>query len=537
MKRRTALFLLFLLPSVVFSLTGCTETSAPKLNAPKYIRYSSGPEPSSLDPRKSNGIPEINIENQIFEGLTALDAAGSVIPAAAERWEVSPDFLTYKFHLRKSGKWSNGEPVTAHDFEFAWKETLSPDIASKNAYLLYCLRNGEAYNSKKVNRDEVGVRAIDDYTLEVRLQTPLPAFLTLLIQNPFFPVHKKTVTQNPLWATDPRTLIGNGPFKMTQWVHNSKIEFIPNEYYWDRSKVKLPKLEFYLVDSSATELAMFENHQVDMGDNPPRQDLERLKKENKVAFYPYFATYYLYFNTTKAPLDNPKVRKALMLGIDRQTIISEIFKGGETAAMGLVPYGAGDVSPSKDFRQSAGALFRDNDVATAKKLLAEAGYPDGKGLPPITLLYNTSEQHKTFAEAVQEMWLKNLGVTVALVNQEWKAYLVSLEGGDYQIARGGYVGVYQDASTLLDLFVTKGGNNYSRYSNPQYDELIRLARSNTDAKIRIKALHDAEQLLIADDAVVAPIYFYTRPTLVSPEVKGFIRTALGQTYFKEAYVE
>ena len=532
--KKMAIWLLSLLFMTTL-LAGCG--GADKAAAPgKVLRIANGAEPETLDPRKATGNPESIVMRQIFEGLCTQDAKGEAIPGMAEKWEISPDGLKFKFFLRDNAKWSNGDPVTARDFEYSWLSVLSPELGSKYAEQLYYIKNGEAYNKGKAKREDVGVKALNDKTLEVTLEKPTPYFLFLTSFFTYFPVHQKTVEANPNWNNDPKTIIGNGPFKITSWVHNSKIEIEKNENYWNKDKVKLSKAEINLSDNRKTLLDMFENNQLDTVEiQPPLSEMPRLIKENKLKILPYINTYYFCLNVTKAPFDDPKVRKAFSLALDRNAIVTAITKSGQKPALAWTPYGLPDAKAGEDFRKVGGDYFKDNDVETAKKLLAEAGYPDGKGLPPVTLLYNTSEQHKVIAEAVQEMWKKNLGVTVNLTNQEWKVYLSARKQGDFQMARSGWIGDYLDPMTYLDTLMGGGGNNHSRWANPEYDRLVRQAQTSMDPAVRMKAMHDAEKILF-DDMPIIPVYFDSNPILEKPHVKGIIRDALGAVYLREAFI-
>lgn len=524
-------FALLLLMIITMTLTSCSG----KPPAVKHIRYAVGAEPQTLDPRKSTGTPEANIEAQLYEGLTSL-ASNIPLPAAAERWEVSADGLVYTFQLRANAKWSNGDPVTARDFEFAWKSALDPKLASEYAYQLYYLKNGEAYNKGTASAADIGVKALSDHTLQVTLEQPTAYFLSLVAFHTYYPVHQASVEKNDKWAGDAKTIISNGPFKMINWIHNNKIELAKNEHYWDAAKVKMNNLDFILTENGSTELAMFENNQLDMGGNPPVPEIPRLLKEGKLQITPFLGTYFYCFNTTKAPFDNPKVRKALTLAIDRHSIIKNIAQGEQQPALAWVPTGLSDVAPTQDFRATGGNFFKDNDIAAAKQLLAEAGYPDGQGFPAVTLIYNTSESHKAIAEAIQEMWKKNLGIQINLANQEWKVFISSRHNGDYQIARHGWIGDYADPMTFIDMFTSDSGNNNAQYHNSAYDALVKTAKTTTDPVTRMKAMHDAEKLLM-EDAVVMPIYFYTKLALVKPTVKGYTSSILGMVYLKEAYLE
>ncbi|HMM23014.1 MAG TPA: peptide ABC transporter substrate-binding protein [Selenomonadales bacterium] len=529
-----------LLLSLIFAaslVAGCGGgTTAPATS--QVLRVSAGAEPETLDPRLAIGLPEMQVLKQVFEGLCNQSSKGEIVPGAAEKWEVSPDGMKYKFTLRANAKWSNGDPVTAQDFEFAWKSALSPELASRYAEQLFPLKNGEAYNKKKVTADEVGVKALDDRTLEVTLEKPTPYFLFLTTFPTYFPVNKKVVTANEKWAGDPKTLIGNGPFKLTAWAHNSKLEFAKNENYWQKDVVKLEKVEFLIVDQGTTLLNMFENNQVDLttAPNPPASEMPRLIKEGKLQVTPYVGHYHYVINCKRPPLDNVKVRKALALAIDRTAIIDTLVKSGEQPAMAWVPLGLPDVAAGSEFRKVGGDFFKNNDVETARKLLAEAGYPDGKGFPEMTLLFNTDEQHKQIAEALQEMWKKNLGITLKLQNQEWKVYLQARAKRDFDLVRRGWIGDYLDPMTAMETMLGGNPNNNSEWQDPEYDRLVREAQKTADSQKRIQLMHDAEKVLM-DDMPIIPIYFMMQKHMAKPYVKGYFLDGLGSLYLREAYID
>lgn len=536
MRSKSHMFILLIIIlsiSTVFA-GGCG--SGKKTAGSSHIRYALTAEPESIDPRMSTSLSAATVQAQLFEGLTTLDEKNRPIAAAAEKWEVSPDGRKYVFTLRTGLKWSNGEPVTAYDFEYAWKTGLNPELASPNAYMLYCIKNGEAYATKKTGVAEVGVKAKDDRTLEVELERPTAYFLSLTAFHAYYPVHKKTVAANSKWANQSQTLIGNGPFKLVTWVKSSRMELAQNEHYWDAAKVKSSKLELYLLDNSSTALSMFESGQLDMGDSIPPSEVPRLVKEGKVKIYPFLATFYVSFQAAKAPFNNSKVRRAFSLAIDRAAITDRLLRGGQLPAYAFVPPGIADAAPDEDFRGKGGTLLKDNELATARSLLAEAGFPEGKGFPPVTFLYNTSESNKVIAEALQEMWKKNLGVQVAVSNQEWKVYWDALDRHDFQMARESWSGDYPDPLTFLDLFVSGGSNNAPDYRNPVYDKLIAAAQNGLDSSRRMRDLHAAEKILM-EDAVIAPVFFQTNPVMVRSQVKGILRSILGVPYLKEAYLD
>lgn len=516
-------------------LAGCSGNSAKKTSA-NVLRAAYAADPETLDPRKAIGVPEGFVLQQLFEGLVAIDSKGAHIPGVAERWETSADGLKWTFHLRSNAKWSNGDPVTARDFEYSWKSVLSPKLASRYAAQIYVVKNAESYNKGKASADQVGVKAINDTTLEVNLEYPVPYFLSLLTFYTYYPVNPKVVEANEKWHTDPKTLIGNGPFKMVSWTHNSKIELAPNENYWNKSVVKLAKIEMAISDNPKTLIDMFENNQLDdVESSPPLADRARLAKENKMKSFPDGSVYHYMFNVTKAPFDNVKVRKAFALSVDRNLIISSLLKGGEMAAYAWAPYGYPDVKTGEDFRKVGGDLFKE-DLAAAKQLLAEAGYPEGKGFPAVTMLYNTNDMHKAIAEALQEMWKKNLGITVQLTNQEWKVYLQARYQGDFQMARRGWVSDYLDPMTAMETMLGDNKNNNSRWANAEYDKLINQAKNTLDNTARMKLMHDAEKILVNDMPIV-PLFFDTKKVLQKPNVKGIIRDPLGAVYFREASIE
>ncbi len=513
---------------------GCGSESGSGSGDQATIRATFGTEPETLDPGKATGVPEATYLGEMFEGLTSLDKDGQPVPAAAEKWDVSEDGLTYTFHLRDN-KWSNGDPVTAQDFEFAWKRTLSQDLASEYAYMLFPIQGAEDYNKNGGSADKVGVKAVDDKTLEVHLARPTAYFLELLAHQSYYPVNKNVVDKDKEWATKSDEIVGNGAFKMESWEHNSKITVVKRDDYWDKDNVKVQKIEMPLIDNMSTAVSMFDNGDLDLVLAPPAADAERLKGEGKLQLNKNVGTYYYEFNTKMAPFDNPKVRKAFALALDRQSIVDNVMHGQASPATGWIPTGFTDPTTKKDFAEESGKLVEEN-VDEAKKLLAEAGYPDGQGLPPVTLLYNTNENHKAIAEAVQEMWKKNLGVDVELVNQEWKVYLQTRKTGQAQIARAGWVGDYLDPMTFGDYLLSEGTNNYGKYSNPKYDELIHAAQNSNDQALRMKNMHEAEKIAI-DDMAVLPVYFYKTAVALNPKLKGVVDPGNSVFNFKGAYFE
>ncbi|PTQ57952.1 MAG: Oligopeptide ABC transporter, periplasmic oligopeptide-binding protein OppA [Candidatus Carbobacillus altaicus] len=524
--------LLVLVLSLTMVLAGC-GTGTGGNAASQELNLNINTEPPALTPTLATDTTSGTVLTHVMEGLTRYGEGGKTIPGIAESWDVSDDGMKYVFHLRDA-KWSDGQPVTAHDFEYAWKKLLDPNTAADYAYQLFYLKNGEAYNEGNASADDVGVKALDDKTLEVQLESPTPYFDSLTAFYPLFPIPKHVDETNPDWHKDAKTYVSNGPFLMEEWVHDSKIVLKKNPNYWAQNEVKLATITMAMVNDENTEYQMYETGALDVA-TPPTDLTKKLIDEGKAKVEPYFGVYYLTFNTEDPIMKNANIRRALSLAIDRQSLIDNILQGGQLPAMALVPPGAPGVKG--DFREEQGDLFKDHDVEQAKKYL-EAGLKELSldKLPPIEYKYNTQAGHQKIAEAIQQMWKNDLGIETKLTNEEWKVYLDSLGQGNYQIGRMGWIGDYLDAMTFIDLFMTGGGNNYPKWSNAEYDALIKEAKSTNDHDTRIKKMQEAEKLLI-DEMPIAPIYFYTTVYMEKPYVKGAWRNSFSSTDYSRAWIE
>ncbi|MET3287664.1 UNVERIFIED_CONTAM: oligopeptide transport system substrate-binding protein [Brevibacillus sp. OAP136] len=509
-----------------------TPAPAEKPKTEQVLRWNLHSEPPSADPGIAEDTTSAAIVRATFDGLTRSGEDGKPHEAVAEKIEVSPDLKTYTFTIRDS-KWSNGDPVTAHDFEYAWKRALDAKTASNYAYQLFYIKNGEKYNKGEAKAEDVGVKAIDDKTLKVELENPTPYFLELTAFQTYYPVNPKVVSANANWATDAKTHVGNGPFKMEKWDHKSKLIMLKNENYWDKDTVKLDKIEFSMVEDENTELSMYENGELDWAGHPlsslPIDALAALKDSGKLNVHPVAATYWYKFNTEKPPFNNVKIRKAFTYAIDRQALIDNVLQANEQPAMGPVP-------PSMWLNPDG--YFKDKDFDNAKKLLAEGMKELGLSkLPPITLSYNTSEGHKKIAEAIQDQWRKNLGVETKLENAEWKVYLEKMHEGNYQVGRLGWSADFNDPINFLELFKEKnGGNNDTRWENPKYKDLLNQSGVEADPAKRSELLHQAEQIIM-DDMPIMPIYYYTHTWVKNDKVKGVVTDALGAIDWKWATME
>lgn len=538
MKKVSIKALIVILTLSIF-LTGCgggksantktekkADTAKTETTTGAILHINNHSEPASLDPALAKGTHESWILGHIFEGLMGYDEKGELVPAMAKKVDVSEDKLKYTFTLRDDAKWSNGEPVTAHDFEFAWKRVLDPKLASDYAYQLFYIKGAEEYNTGKGSVDNVAVHAKDDKTLEVELKKPTPYFEGLTAFYTYYPVNKATVEKNPDWAKDPAKteFVCNGPFKVTDWKHNDSVQVVKNDKYYNADKVRLGGIDFDILEDDNTAYQKYQGGEYDFITSPATAVIHQLKekKDPQLVIEPKISTYYFEFNTKKAPLDNAKVRRALSMAIDRQSIIDNITQAGQKPAEGIVPFGLKDET-GKDFRESNGNLIQEN-VAEAKKLLEEGLKESNKtmdDLNKMTIVYNTSEGHKKIAQAIQEMWKKNLGIQVGLENMEFKTLLDRKKQGNYFIARAGWVGDYEDPMTMLDMWTTGNPQNTAFYSNPKFDELIAKAKESTDDKARMEDMKAAEKILM-EDLPMLPVYFYTQVFLQKPYVKGVV---------------
>jgi len=527
--------LMSLLLVLVMVFTGCSsstnetgdETQNGNTEGKKILRTNNSSEPGSLDPALAQGTHESWVLENVFEGLMTFDENGELVEGMAEKYEISEDGLTYKFYIRDGAKWTNGDPVTAYDFEYSWKRALAPETASYYASILYPIKGAEAYNTGEGSADDVGVKALDDKTLEVTLENPTAYFLELTAFYTYFPVNKNVVESNPDWAKDPSTYVSNGPFKLVEWKHNDQIIIEKNENYYNADKIKLDGIDFDIIEDQNTAWQKYEGGEYDILVDVPTSVVAQLKAQNDPQLNIGFqvGTYYYNVNPKIKPFNNVKVRKALSMALDRTVITEKITQGGQIPAYGVVPPGMEDEN-GKDFREVQGDLFKYN-VEEAKKLFEEGLKEEGMTVEDFNkqqfvILYNTSESHKKIAQAAQEMWRNNLGIEIGLENVEFQVKLDREKAGDYQISRAGWIGDFMDPITFLDLWWSKSEFNDVKYNNPEYDKLIETAKKSNDQAARMKAMKDAEKMLINDMPVI-PVYFYTQPYTVKSNVKGIVK--------------
>ncbi|MGG3573187.1 peptide ABC transporter substrate-binding protein [Bacillus gobiensis] len=533
--KRLSVFLSVLL--FAFALLGCTaneqasENSGGNSEEKQVLRLNNTKEPTSYDPPKGFDNLSWQSLNNIMEGLTRLGKNHEPEAAAAEKWEVSDDGKTYTFKIRDNAKWSNGDDVTAEDFEYAWKRLLDPKKAYDSAFLGYFIEGGEAYNSNKGSADDVQVSAEDTKTLKVTLTSPQKYFLSVISNPAFFPVNKKVDEENPEWFAEDDSFVGNGPFKLTEWKHNESIKMAKSDTYWDKDTVKLDEVTWAMVDDENTDYQMFQNGELDTA-SVPAEMAEQLLKQDNVKVDDQAGLYYYRFNVKLEPFQNEKIRKAFAMAVDQQEIVDYVTKNGEKPARGYVSPGFSDPS-GNDFRETNGDLITYNPDE-AKKLLEE-GMTEEKysELPEITLTYSSTPQHKLMAEAIQQKFKDVLGVDVKLANMEWGVFSAEQKKLKFQLSQSSFLADYADPINFVENFQTGHSMNRTGWSNEKYDQLIKDAKNEADETKRFQLMYEAEKLVF-DEMPIIPIHFYNQVNLEAEGVKGIVRHPVGYLELKWA---
>lgn len=522
------------------TLAGCgsSETNVTAGNRNGTLYWGNGTEPQSLDPQIATGVPEHHVISAVMEGLVLKDRKTlEPRPGVAKAWDISSDGRIYTFYLRENAKWSNGDAHTAHDYVWSWWRALQTTLGNQYAYMLFPIKNAKRYyDGDTTDFSDVGVKAIDDQTLQVTLTNPTPYFLQLLDHYSLFPVHQATIEKfgraderGTRWSYE-GNLVGNGPYKLEEWKINRHITVTKNPHYWDETRVSINSIVFKPVDNAVTEERMFRAGALHVTSSIPADKIaiyqENSSPELKIT--PYLGTYFYRLNINTPQLKDRRVRRALGMAIDRQQLVENITKGGQIPAYTMTPPGTMGYFPESTLKF---------DPEAAKQLLADAGYPNGAGFPPIEILYNTNEGHRKIAVALQEMWKNYLNIDIKLLNQEWKVYLATESAGDYQISRGGWIGDYVDPNNFLDMFLCDGGNNRTGWCNEEYDRLIlEVAPSQPSHKERLKVFQQAETMLLEDMPII-PVYTYTSIKLLHPSVKNFDDNILNQAMYKDLYLD
>ena len=525
------------LVALLFGACAKRETRVEAGNRTQSIHIGNLGEPNDLDPHIPDSQNTGNIIQAFFEGLTQYHPQTSEpVPAVATRWEVSADNLTWTFHLRPEAKWSNGDPVTAGDFVFAFQRMLSPKLGAEYAYMLFVLKNGEAFNTGKLTDPAlIGARAADAHTLVLTLDHPVPYLPTMLCHPSWYPLHRATIEKHGRWDqrgtawTRPGNLVGNGCFNLAEWKPNQYVRGVKSPTYWDHAAVKLTECFFYPIESEDAEERTFRSGQLHVTNTIPISKIAVYDKDHPELFHPelFLGSYFYRFNVTKAPFNDARVRRALAMAINRDQIVRDVSRGHQVPASHFSPPNLAGFTATARVPQ---------DLAAAQKLLAEAGFPGGAGFPKMEILVNTNEGHRLIAEAIQQMWRKGLGIEVGIYNQESKVWATSMRSLNYSIARFAWIGDYLDASTFLDIMASDSGNNQTGWKNAEYDRMLELARTTADTAKRFEYFQRCEQIL-AEECPVAPIYFYSRNNLRLPNVKGWYGNLLDAHPLKGVYLE
>jgi oligopeptide transport system substrate-binding protein len=496
------------------------------------LKINIGEEPHTLDPRKARDVESQTITRMLFEGLMRIGLSDKAEPALAERIDISSDFKTYTLYLRES-LWSNGDPVTAFDFVYAWKKILSPKFPSAIAFHLYVLKNGKNAKEGKVTLDEVGIKAIDSKTLKLELEHPAPYFLDLLACSAFFPVNQKVDESIPFWAQNASTYVSNGPFQLVEWKHQDYLGVKKNQTYWDASKVNIHSIELPML-SEETAWKLFEKRELDWVGSPlsglPVDVVPGLKKNHRLKSKDFLRTYFLRTNTESVPFSSPLIRRAFAMAINRQMLIDHVMQGNQVPATGLVPIA---------LKLQKTPYFQDADVHQAKELFLEglrALHLNREELPEIRLMYRYSESNHSIIQAVQQQWFEAFGVRVVLEAVEGKVYFEKISRQDYHMAACDWIADFADPINFLEIFKYKrGDSNNTLWEHPRYTELLDRSLQVADEEKRLEMLAQSEQILIGEMPII-PIFYSNMLYLNQPRLKDVVLSPLGQIDFKWASI-
>ncbi|MGQ0612252.1 MAG: peptide ABC transporter substrate-binding protein [Planctomycetaceae bacterium] len=502
--------------------------------AKQELVFNNGAEPETLDPHPMTGVTEHTLALALYEGLVTHDPETlKPRPGVAERWELSEDGRTYTFRLRKNAKWSNGAPLGAEDFQWSFFRALLPATLTDYAYLFFYIEGAKEFYDGKAEggfdgfRKRVRVEAPDATTLRITLKAPTAYFLDLCAFETYMPVHRATVERHGTDWTRPEHWVGNGAFLLAEWKPRQRIVMTPNPHYWDAGYVKLQKIVALPIEDNDQAHNMFLKGECDWTKTIPLPKIDEAVRNPDYFVMPYLGSYFYRVNVTQPHLADKRIRQALSLAIHREALVRDVTKAGEIPAAWFCPAVAG-YEPPKGWAY---------DPDRARALLAEAGYPGGKGYPTLTLLYNTQDTHKTIAERIAQYWRETLGITVSLRNTEWKVYLRQVELLDYDIARAGWIGDYTDPNSFLDMWLKDGGNNNTGWDDPRYDELIAAAAVERDEAKRFELFRTAERMLVEDQFPILPIYIYVNKGMKRDTLRGWYENIRDLHPFQYMYYE
>ena len=546
---RTVLLTLAALALAAATVRGTLGT---RLERAEFV-FNNGAEIATLDPAATSGVPEGRVIYSLYEGLTVRHPRTlEPLPGVAESWDVSEDGRRYVFHLRSDARWSNGDPVTSHDFAWSWMRLLDPETGAEYAYQLWCIEGARDYTTADVSAEErrrslaprVAIETPDERTLAVRLVSPTPYFLHLSSFYATMPVHRPSIERAreafpETWQVEwlrPERLVTNRPFLLRERRLHDRLRLVKNPWYWDADHVAFRTIDVLAVESYSTMLNLYLTGEVDWIERCAPNLVPRMMAREDYDPVPYLGSYFYRVNVTRPPFDDRRVRRALALAIDRRAIVSKVTKKGETPSWSLCPPGLAGYSRAAMARSGgAGDADYESDCAEARALLAEAGFgPEGARFPTFEIHYNKSESHRDVAEVVADAWRRTLGLDVQLLNQEWKTYLDTQRNVDYDVSRSAWIQDYPDPNTFLEIFVTGGKNNRTGWSDARYDALIEQAREEPDVARRMELLSRAEAILL-EELPILPIYAYTTNNAVNPRLGGFFENPQDDHYPKFWY--
>jgi oligopeptide transport system substrate-binding protein len=539
--------------SLIGFLSGCGGKKSSASTRENTISACFGSEPNTIDPALNSAVDAAIYLQHTHEGIYKYEDTGILATAginfaktvpgmaasAPQKTVHSDGTVTLVYTLRSGLKWSDGSALTAEDFVYSWQRLVDPETAADYSYMIDMIENANEIMEDEMDKSALGVRAVNATTLEIKLTYDCPFFDEIMAFPATFPVKKSIIEKSgDQWTFAPSTYVSNGPYRMKEWVHNSYILIEKNPNYY--AAVNGPEfIRFVLMDDENAILTGFRAGEIDFIEALPADEIPSLLKSGELKISDYLGTYFVSLNTQRSPFTDARIRKAFGLAIDRNYIVNQVTRGGQKPAGGFVPSGISDVAVGSDFRKTGGDYISlaesdyEKNVAEAQRLMAEAGYPGGRGFPVVEYLYNTNDIHRAVGEALQNMWRTALGVNVTLGNQEWNVFLDTRKKGNYSIARDGWIGDYNDPINFLDMFLTGGGNNNSQYANKEFDNLIAKAKGTAVQADRMRYMHQAEDLLVGSDMAVAPIYFYTNLYMINPRVKAFY-TPLGYYFFSNS---
>jgi oligopeptide transport system substrate-binding protein len=526
---------------LLFAATACTrrETPVELGNRTQVLHQNIGAEPQDLDPPMMQTNPHYQVLMALYEGLTGYDPQDlHPIPGVAEHWDISPDGLVYTFHLRAAAKWSNGDPVTAQDFVFSARRTLTPALGSPYPFYYFVVRGAQDFASGKISDfAQVGIHAPDDRTLRLELHQPTPYLPFLLGSFSWYPVHRATVEKSGRFDqpytgwTKPGRIVTNGPFRLTEWKTGQEIVVQKNPYYWDAANVRLQEIHFHLIENLDTEERAFRSGQLHLTEYVPGPKLKTYHDDEPQLLQaaPFFMTYYYGFDLTRPPFNDVRVRQAFSLALDRDRLVASQPYRGLRPTTSYVPPGVDGYTYEGEYRLRF-------DPAGARRLLAAAGYPEGKGFPVVDITFPTNGRHQEIAEVLQQMWQQNLGIRLNLVNKEGRVFFEERVHRLYQLSRAGWVGDYLDAHAFLSVFVSDGGQNNTGFANPEYDRLVHESLNESDPAKRHGIYRAIESILLREMPIV-PLFHDSSPHLVSPALRGYYPNLLNYHPYQRMWLE